>query len=186
MKKLLSWFLILQSFSLLTVGLYQLYLHETPTLLSFNSYNYTNTKTVKTANSETAAPVRIAIPSLGINLPIFKSAIVNNVWQTTDLGASYLASSPLPGSEGNSIIYAHNWLSLFGKLQSAKIGQDVVVTYPDGTKKTFVISYISVVSPNQSSILAPSKDKRLTLYTCTGFLDSHRFVAVAILKEPKT
>jgi len=182
MKKLLSWFLILQSFSLLTVGLYQLYLHETPTLLSFNNYSYAQPG-IKTTDTEKSAPIRIAIPSLGINLPIFKSAIVNNVWQTTDLGASYLTSSPLPGNEGNSIIYAHNWVSLFGPLQSSKVGQQVIVTYPNGEKETFVIAYTSIVSPDQSTILAPSKDKRITLYTCTGLFDSHRFVAVALLKS---
>lgn len=183
MKKLLSWFLILQSFSLLTVGLYQLYLHETPTLLSFNNYTYASPKT---DNSESAAPVRIAIPDLGINLPIFKSAIINHVWQTTDLGASYLTSSPLPGSKGNSIVYAHNWVSLFGPLQRAKVGQEVTVTYPNGTKKTFVIAYTSIVSPDQSTILAPTRDERLTMYTCTGIFDSSRFVAVALLQKPKT
>lgn len=180
MKKFLSWFFILQSFSLLTVGLYQLYLHETPTLLSFDNYIYAQPN-VPYMND--MAPTRIAIPTLGINLPIFKSTIVNNIWQTTDLGASYLTSSPLPGDKGNSIIYAHNWVSLFGPLQSAKVGQKVIVTYPNGTKKTFVIAYTSIVTPNQSTILAPSKDKRITLYTCTGLFDSHRFVAVAILKN---
>jgi len=181
MKKILSWFLILQSISLISVGLYQLYLHETPTLLSFNNYQYAN---IQSNNSvSTASPQRISIPTLGISLPIYKSAIVNKVWQTTDLGASYLTSSPLPGNKGNSIMYAHNWISLFGKLQSAKVGENVIVTYPDNKKKTFVIAYTSVVSPDESSILAPSNDKRLTLYTCTGWFDSHRFVAVAILKS---
>lgn len=180
MKKLLSWFLIIQSLSLLTVGAYQLYLHETPSLLSFSNYSYAQPN-IPYMNG--MAPSRIAIPSLGINLPIYKSAIVNNVWQTTDLGASYLTSSPLPGSKGNSIVYAHNWVSLFGPLQSAKVGEKVIVTYSNGQKKTFVIAYTSIVSPDQSSILAPSKDNRLTLYTCTGLFDSHRFVAVAILKN---
>jgi len=105
------------------------------------------------------------------------------VWPTSTSGAEYLTSSPLPGSMGNSIIYAHDWVSLFGPLRSAKVGQKVVVTYPDKTKKTFVIAYTTIVPSNQASILASSTDKRITLYTCTGFLDSQRFVAVAILKS---
>jgi LPXTG-site transpeptidase (sortase) family protein len=178
MKKILSWFFILQSFSLLTVGAYQLYLHETPTLLSFNNYSY-----AKSIEGEGQAPTNIAVPTVGINLPIYKSKVVNNVWQTTDLGASYLTSSPIPGSEGNSIIYGHNWTSLFGPLQNAKVGDKVIVTYPDHKKKTFVIAYTSIVSPDESSILAPSNDKRITLYTCTGLFDSKRFVAVALLQS---
>jgi len=181
MKKLLSWFFILQSFSLLAVGLYQLYLHETPSLISFNNYSYAAQPNIPYMNGMT--PNRITIPALGINLPIFKATIVNNVWQTTDLGASYLTSSPLPGKKGNSIIYAHNWVSLFGPLQRAKVGQKVNIIYPNGKKKTFVMAYTAIVTPDQSSILAPSKDKRITLYTCTGLFDSHRFVVVAILKN---
>ena len=179
MKKILSWFLILQSFSLLTVAVYQFYLSQTPTLLSFNDYHVAQTQTTL----QGAAPDRITISSLGIDLPVYKATIVNNVWPTTTHGASYLTSSPLPGNKGNSVIYAHDWVSLFGRLVNAKVGQQVVVTYPDWTKKTFVISYTSVVTPDEGTILAPSDDTRLTLYTCTGFLDSHRFVVVAILKN---
>ncbi len=177
MKKFLSWFLIIQSFSLLSVAAYQVYLHETPSLLSFNGYHASE------ITSKGEAPDRISISSLGIDLPVYKAAIVTNVWPTTTSGASYLTSSPLPGDKGNSVIYAHNWVSLFGKLVNARIGDQVVVTYPNGTKKTFVIAYTSVVTPNEATILAPSNDTRITLYTCTGFLDSHRFVAVAILKS---
>ncbi len=178
MKKILSWLLILQSFSLLTVGAYQIYLSESPTTLSFA--NYSIDKNITTTGE---TPTRIAISDLGIDLPIYQATIVNNVWPTTTKGASYLSSSPLPGNKGNSVIYAHNWVSLFGHLRNAKVGQDVVVTYPDKTKKTFVIAYISIVPSDQASILAPSNDKRLTLYTCTGFFDSQRFVVVAILKS---
>jgi sortase A len=179
MKKILSWFFILQSFSLLTVGLYQLYLHEAPAQLSFTNYYVRPTVTL----SEKNAPVRITIPSVGINLPIYKATIVNHVWPTTDVGASYLTTSPIPGNTGNSIIYGHNWVSLFGPLVNSKVGDKVIITYPDNKKKTFVIEYTSEVSPDTSTILAPSTDKRITLYTCTGLFDSKRFVAVAILKN---
>lgn len=178
MKKLLSWFFIIQSLALLTVSAYQIYLHEAPTRLAFNNYTYAKSSDVKGM-----APTRVTISSVGIDLPIYKATIDNNIWPTTDLGASYLTSSPLPGTLGNSIIYAHNWRSLFGKLVNAKVGDKVVITYPNNTKKTFVIEYTSIVTPNDSTILAPSKDERITLYTCTGFLDSHRFVAVAVLKS---
>ena len=181
MKKFLSWLFIIQSLSLLTVGAYMVYLHETPSLLSFNNYQYS--KKIASDSIKGEIPQRITIASQGIDLPIYPATIKNNIWPTTDLAASYLTSSPLPGENGNSVIYAHNWTSLFGKLRSAKVGDKVVVTYPDKTKKTFVIEYTSIVSPNESTILAPSNDKRITLYTCTGWFDSERFVAVAILQK---
>jgi LPXTG-site transpeptidase (sortase) family protein len=178
MKKIFSWFLILQSFSLLSVGAYQWYLSESPSTLRFTNYSLEKNITVSGVT-----PSRISISDLGIDIPVYQATIVNNVWPTTTLGASYLSSSPLPGNSGNSVIYAHNWVSLFGPLRNAKVGEKVIVTYPDHTKKTFVIAYTSIVSPDQASILAKSNDKRLTLYTCTGFLDSERFVAVAILQN---
>jgi LPXTG-site transpeptidase (sortase) family protein len=178
MKKIISWFFLIQALSLLTVCAYAYYLTQVPATLAFS--NYTSEKTIE-ANG--LAPDRITITDLGIDLPVYQATIVNNVWPTTTKGASYLTTSPLPGSMGNSIIYAHNWESLFGHLRNAKVGEKVVVTFPDKTKKTFVIAYTSIVPSNQASILAASTDKRITLYTCTGFLDSERFVAVAILKK---
>lgn len=180
MKKFISWLFILQSFSLLTVGLYAFYLSQTPSTLSFANYSAQPTQKIVTSGQ---APTHIAISDLGINLPVYQAAIIHNVWPTSSTGAEYLTSSPVPGDRGNSIIYAHDWMSLFGPLRSAKVGQKVVVTYPDKTKKIFVIAYTSIVPYNQSSILAQSTDTRITLYTCTGFLDSQRFVAVAILKS---
>jgi LPXTG-site transpeptidase (sortase) family protein len=178
MKKLLSWFLFIQALSLIVVGLYQVYLSLAPTQLSFSNYT-----AEKPFVSNGLSPVRITISDLGIDLPVYQATIVQNVWPTSTTGAEYLTSSPIPGNSGNSIIYAHDWTSLFGHLTQARVGQNVVVIYPDKTKKTFVIAYTSIVPSNQASILAPSTDKRITLYTCTGFLDSERFVAVAILKS---
>ena len=181
MKKFLSWFLIIQALSLLTVSAYAYYVTQAPTQLEFT--NYQATSIAKTLSSNGQMPTRIAIPDLGIDLPVYQATIIHNVWPTTTKGASYLTSSPVPGNTGNSVIYAHNWESLFGHLRYAKVGEKVIVTYPDKTKKTFVIAYTSIVTPDTSSILSSSKDKRLTLYTCIGFFDSHRFVAVALLKS---
>ena len=175
--KTLSRLFIIAGILLYAVALYQLALRENPKQLAFNNYSYG-----QTVNSK-SVPTEITIKALNIDVPLIPATVTNQQWQTTTAGASYLASSPMPGTKGNSIIYAHNWRSLFGNLVNARIGQDVTVTYPNHTKKTFVIAYTSIVSPDQSTILAPSTDKRITLYTCTGLLDSKRFVAVAILKS---
>ena len=177
--KLLTWLFLTTGIFALVFALYQIILRETPSRLAFNSYSYG--KTIVHDGKE--IPQGVSIPSLGIDVPVYPAQVTDNVWQTTESGASYLVSSPLPGESGNSVVYAHNWKSLFGNLTKARVGEYVIVRYPDGTKKTFVIAYTSVVKPDESTILAPSQDKRLTLYTCTGFLDRERFVAVAILKS---
>ena len=126
-------------------------------------------------------PIGISIPSLGITLPIFPAIIAGKTWPTTDKGVSYLVSSPLPGGKGNSILYGHNWPNLLGKLHEIKIGDKIMVMGKNNTVKNFSVKYIAEVDPSNASILAPSQDNRITLYTCTGFLDSKRFVVVATL-----
>ncbi len=178
MKKLSYLFIVFGIFCYLVSG-YYIWLRNDASRLAFNNYHYTKSAITTTNNP----PQRIVIKDLQIDLPLVPSTIHNNKWDTTNDGASYLISSPIPGEDGNSIIYGHNWASLFGNLVSAKPGQEVLIAFADGSKKNFIIEYTSTVSPDQASILASSKDKRITLYTCTGFLDSKRFVVVAKLAD---
>jgi LPXTG-site transpeptidase (sortase) family protein len=177
--KLLSRLFISVGIFFYILGIYNIWLVNNPNRLAFTQYSYAQEVKVR----EKILPQRIIIPNAHIHLPIIPSEIIDNEWQTTQHGASYLYSSPIPGEKGNSIIYGHNWASLFGNLVSVVPGDEVIVEYQDDTRKTFVVKYTSVVTPETYSILAPTEDKRITIYTCTGILDSHRFVAVALLKE---
>jgi len=171
----LSRTLILIGVTLLFLGGYFIFQRYNPKQLSFQDFNgYTN-------SVSGALPQKIVIPSLKIQLPIYPAQIRGNSWEATTKGISYLVSSPIPGEAGNSILYGHNWDSLLGRLQNIKPGEKIKVAYDDKTTKTFVVAYISIVDPSHTEILAPSSDSRITLYTCTGFLDSRRFVATAIL-----
>ncbi len=177
--KLLSRLFILIGLLCYSLGIYNIWLINDPNRLSFQNYTYAKTQSQEVK----LQPTRVSIENLNINLPLIPSDITEGNWETTDIGASYLASSPVPGSEGNSVIYAHNWTSLFGNLVSILPGDEVKIEYDDKSVKTFVVKYTSTVTPDTTSILSPTNDKRITLYTCIGFLDSHRFVAVALLKE---
>ncbi len=177
MKFLSIFFLIIGLFSL-ALGASELYLRENPNRLAFDNYSYASESTVDSKN----VPVRITIDALSIDAPISPVVVENNNWPVTGNAASYLTTSPVPGDEGNSIIYAHNWKNLFANLVEAQTGEEVVITFADGSRNTFVISSTSIVTPDTSSILAKSDDTRITLYTCTGFLDTNRFVAVATVK----
>lgn len=176
--KLISRLFILAGIVFYAFGFYNIYLKENPKQLAFDQYQVSQSSHAE----NNKMPVKIAINAVGISAPVYPAKLVNNLPQTTDKGASYLTESPIPGEQGNSIIYAHNWRNLFGPLTNIQTGEEVEVTYADGTKKKFTIEYTSVVNPSDSTILAPSSDTRITLYTCTGFLDSKRFVAIAVLK----
>jgi len=138
--------------------------------------------TSQTSNSH--LPVSISIPSLRISLPVYPSTIENGKWQDTKNGVSYLTSSSVPGSTGNSIFYGHNWPTLLGNLTKIKPGDKIYLTLNQKGTEVYVVKYVTVVTPDQTHILDTTSDSRLTLYTCTGFLDSKRFVVTAT-KEAK-
>jgi sortase A len=125
-------------------------------------------------------PVNISIASVAISLPIIPAGKTEKFWQTTDQGVSYLLSSPIPGETGNSILYGHNWSNLLGRLGNVIPGDTISITFADGSKKEFIVANTAVVNPDQISILKNSQDRRITVYTCTGFLDSRRFVVTAL------
>lgn len=144
--------------------------------------NYPVTKPhnfIKTAHK---IPVEIIVKDVGIDLPIIPAAFNNGTFQTTNQGASYLTSSPIPGDKGNSVIYAHNWLNLFGNLPKVKKGDTVTIIFNDKSKKDFAITQTQTVSAYQTSILQPFDDKRITIFTCANFLDADRFVVTALAK----
>lgn len=180
--------LIVLGFVLYALGVYLIWQRNNPDRLSFS--NFSNTSEVKKIKEKTQTkitPVAISIPNVRIGLPLYPAKIENNVWETTSTGASYLISSPLPGVKGNSIIYAHDWSNLFGNLLYVQNGDEVIVEFNDGSKSVFIIDSTKVVAYNDASVLDETDEPVLTLYTCTGFLDSQRFVAVAKYKKtPKT
>jgi LPXTG-site transpeptidase (sortase) family protein len=159
-------------------GIYLLSLRYDRThLIARNTPSLQNVDTLSTR----IYPVRIRIPSIGVDVPIIGSRIIDGEWQTTTQGVSYLETSPIPGFVGNSILYGHNWPVLLGNLPKISVGDKIIVSYLPNHTETFTVGLTARVSPKQVSILANTTDRRITIYTCDGFLDSERFVATAFL-----
>ncbi len=171
----LSKVLIVLGFLLFSFGGYLTYQRYSPKNLEFQGLQVS-----KNVSSD-EAPVRISIPSLNIDNAVFPASIKKGNWESTTKGISYLSSSPVPGQNGNSILYGHNWPSILGNLTKIKPGEKIEIVMSNGEKKTFIVKFTSIVDSKQTHILNQTKDNRITLYTCTGFLDSKRFVATATL-----
>ncbi|MEK9200755.1 MAG: sortase [Patescibacteria group bacterium] len=122
----------------------------------------------------------LKIPALDLDLPVSEGEVKDNRWPTSTKSLIHVSTTKLPGTPGNSIIYGHNWKSQLGDLDKVKVGDTISVTLTDGSVKDFSVSQIVEVSPDQSDLLQDTIDTRLTLYTCSGFLDSKRLVVVAI------
>ena len=154
-----------------------------PVRLSMATYKKSVNVEATTDKTVQKTPVSIQIDHIGVHLPMLPAKITSQGWETTSQGISYLTSSPVPGNVGNSILYGHNWPSLLGNLVRIKPGDDIRVYYSDGTFSEFIVEKTDTVAPDQMGILDQTSDKRITIYTCTGFLDSKRFVAVAMMRN---
>lgn len=133
------------------------------------------------ASSETQSsnPVSINVAAIGLNLSIEESRIVGGVWEISYQGASHLDKSADPGEAGNIVIYGHNKNSLFGPIRWLKEGDLIEIKSEEGTLYNYRAVKIAITTPNDIEYVLPKSEETLTLYTCTGFADSKRFIVVA-------
>jgi LPXTG-site transpeptidase (sortase) family protein len=126
---------------------------------------------------------RIELPRLGIDLPIAEGDIERDVvvQKTPENYAFHFPGTAIPGTVGNSYIYAHARRGMFLTLWNARVGDQVSITTPAGAELKFVVTEVHPrVPPADTSWLQPSGDERLTLQTSTGpNREDPRFVVVA-------
>jgi sortase (surface protein transpeptidase) len=126
---------------------------------------------------------RVQLPRLGIDLPIAEGDIEQDVvrQQTPEGFAFHFPGTAIPGTFGNSYLYAHARRGMFLSLWNARIGDQVTITTPAGAELKFVVTEVHPrVPPDETRWLQPSGDERLTLQTSTG-PNGHdpRFVVIA-------
>ncbi len=174
-NSLANLFLTISAIGFLTTG-YFLYERNNPQNLAFD----VNVSEKSYQAEITSEPVGIEIKDQNIFLPIIPAEIKDNKWESSSKGISYLKSSVIPGQTGNSVLYGHNWPNLLGNLKNVKPNQKIKIFYADGSSMEFSVEYTTEVKPSAIDVIKPSNNKKLTIYTCSGFLDSKRFVVVAI------
>jgi LPXTG-site transpeptidase (sortase) family protein len=179
MKNFFSNILIALGVFLLIYSALLIYYRYSPNRLSF-AYQNDNINTLDKETSENRpTPVKVRIPSVDVSLPVIESRLIGDKLETTDQGISYLTNSAYPGDTGNSIFYGHNWTSLLGSLIYVKPGDIVEIEYNDTSRREFEIVSTMEVKPNQTAVLNQTPYSTVTIYTCSGFLDSKRFVVSA-------
>jgi len=135
----------------------------------------------------TAGPIpdgyRIRLPRLGIDLPIAEGDVERDVvvQQTPENFAFHFPGTAIPGTSGNTYIYAHARRGMFLSLWSARVGDHVSITTPAGGELKFVVTEVHPrVPPADTSWIQPTDDERLTLQTSTGpNREDPRFVVIA-------
>lgn len=133
---------------------------------------------------ELAVGTRLRIPRLQIDVAIEPGDSARDIAaQATPTFAAYLLpGSAVPGTEGNSYIYAHARPGLFLSLWNTRLGDAITVTAPSGEVLRYVVTEIHPrVAPTELRYITPADDERITLQTSTGtWALSPRFVVVAV------
>jgi LPXTG-site transpeptidase (sortase) family protein len=104
----------------------------------------------------------VRIGRLGMSVPV----IEGDDEETLSLGAGHVPESAGMGGVGNTVVAAHRDLAFHG-LRRVKTG-DIVEVDAD-TTYTYRVSRLRVVDPDDTSVLAPSRERSLTLITCYPF-----------------
>lgn len=161
---------------------------------SKTSYNFSDVKSVST-ESVLAAQMNaqqlpviggIAIPDIGINLPIFKG--LGNTELT--YGAGTMKENQVMGADNNYALASHHVFGmtgssemLFSPLERAKKGMLIYLTDKEKVY-TYQITAITVVDPTEVAVIDDhSGHHELTLVTCTDAEATERTIVTGILKE---
>jgi sortase A len=115
-----------------------------------------------------------------VDTDIEPEVYVNDKWTISENTASFLTTSAKIGEKGNTILYGHNKRTIMGNIRALKGNEIIEITTKDGQKKEYRIVSRQEVSPTDTRLLQPTSDEVLTLYTCSGFMDSKRFVVQAV------
>ncbi len=130
-------------------------------------------------------PLKITIESLAevpeflVEAPVELGYYRDGEWSLNRKSALYLASSAVPSTEGNTIIYGHNTWPVFNNLDLVEGGEIVQLELENGQIETYQIYKIEVLDPEQVESLKQTSTAELTIYTCAGWLDSKRLVVKA-------
>lgn len=147
-------------------------------ILSFNAKEIAKVET-----KSGIRPIYIKIYPLGVDVGIKEAVIKDGVWVIHSNEASHLITSAGIGDLGNMIIYGHNKDSILGSIRWIKIGAKIELKGSDGKTYFYEVVKTDTVSPDNLEYILPKNGEVLTLYTCTGFLDSKRFIVVAKPEE---
>lgn len=170
MRKLIRLLVLMVGITCLATGGFLFWEQNRPNKYSFSDFK---------PSTQTGETLPSYLTYNSISLPITTARVNDGRWPLSGESAIYLEGSGVIGEAGNAVIYGHNWESILGFLKDVKPGEIIRVTTSDNLHFDYTVDLVAEVTPDQVHILSPSTDKRLTLYTCSGFLDKKRLVVVA-------
>jgi sortase (surface protein transpeptidase) len=137
--------------------------------------------TSASSSASVGVPVRLVVPSIGINTTLQSLALLSNgtlqppsSWNV----AGWYSGGIRPGQIGPAVIAGHidstSGPAVFYKLHTLAIGAQAIVTEQDGTTLTFVVDDIQSYPKDDfpaTAVYGPTPYPELRLITCTGDFD---------------
>jgi len=146
--------------------------------------------TVQTIRPHPAAGTKYArgehliIPSIALDQDIQEGQSI----YTVNKGVWRFPKAASPGQIGNTVFIGHRFTykgpSVFAHLDLVKGGDNITLIW-NGLKYSYTVSETKLVSPSDTSIIQPTKDKRITIYTCAPMWSTKYRLAV-IAQEDKS
>jgi sortase A len=122
----------------------------------------------------------IKFPKLNVEKTVVEGVSVSDLKK----GPGHYPETPMPGHIGNVAVAGHRttYGAPFYRLDELKSGDAILITTREGQFK-YQVTQSKVVGPDDSSVLNPTPDNRLTLTTChPRFTASQRLVVIASLE----
>ncbi len=132
-------------------------------------------------------PDHVSIPSIGVDSPVTPVGVVVNPqgeleWETPKNTVGHNAGTASPGTPGNMVLSGHisspirHEGNVFNRLPELKLGDEVLVSTPEGAYTYQVVSR-RVVEPTEVSVMDPTPQPAVTLITCyPDLIYTHRLV----------
>lgn len=155
--------------------IFSLWRYHQVRILSFN-----DAEVSANAQSGGVAPVYIKAYPVGVDIKVTPTQINEGVWMIPPSSVGFLVGSSGLGGGGNIIMYGHNSNQILGPIRWIKIGSKIELTGSDGKVYLYTVSELAEVEPSNLGYIQKTETEVLTLYTCSGFLDSKRFIVRAI------
>jgi sortase A len=130
-------------------------------------------------------PARLPIPVMFLDSVVHEVTVNMGEWEVSPLDVGHHEGTANPGEVGNVVLAAHRDINsaLFRELDRLQPGDEVFVSN-SLQEYRYIVTESFVVSPQQTEVMAPTDDRRLTLITCTPIgLSTQRLIVTAVLDE---
>ncbi|MEK7188793.1 MAG: sortase [Patescibacteria group bacterium] len=120
-------------------------------------------------------PIKVIIPAVGIDVAVKPAKVIKGKWEIFEDSASYGIGSASPGENGNIVVFAHAREGYFLPLRKITKGAKIYILTKEGWYN-YEVSETKEVKPIDVSVIQPTIDETITLYTCSGFADTKRLI----------